>query len=258
VTSHRDLTAASLAALVCAAVAVAVPVEPIRVIAAVPLALALPGYAATMASFGRRAPDGPTLLMLTAGLSLSVLILGAVALHLLPGRFGEASWALLLVATTLGGCAIAAARRGAPSPGEAAWRLRSLPRPGRADAALLAGAAVAVAATAILAATVLPARDALGYTRLWMLPSELGATTPHVRVGVVNQEQEAVVYRLALRIGGRRTIRRMELEPGEQRIWRVTPRSADPGNAIPVTGRLFRADDPFAVYRRVNGWIPVP
>jgi hypothetical protein len=121
---------------------------------------------------------------------------------------------------------------------------------------VLAGTAAAVAATVVLAATALPAKNAVGYTSLWMLPSEPGATPPHVRVGIVNQEREAVVYRLALRVGGRRSFRRMDLEPGEQRIWRVTAPFAEPEDAIPVTARLFRADRPFTIYRRVNGWVP--
>jgi hypothetical protein len=254
VTAHRDLIALVAAAVACAAVAAAVPFEPVRVLAAAPLALVLPGLAVALASFGQRLPDLPVMVMLTLGLSLSVLAVGVVLLHVLPGRFGEASWAVLLVAVVGIGCLVAARRRGATPDG--GIRLPPVPRLGRPAAALLAVAAIAVAATVVLASIRLPASDAIGYTRLWMLPSEPGAPVSHARIGVSNEEGERIVYRLALRIEGERTLRRMDLAPGEQRVWRITAPNPDPVKAAFVSARLFRADDPFTVYRRVNGWIP--
>jgi uncharacterized membrane protein len=255
VRAHRDLIAASAGSLVCAAIALLVPVEAIRVLAAVPLALVLPGWAVTAACFARQRPDLATVAMLTPALSLSLLALDTVALHLLPGRFGEASWLVVLTATTVAACAIAARRRPRREPAPPIrFSLTGLPRPGAA-AGLLSLAALLVAVAVVLAATVLPARDAVGYTRLWMLPSATTAAAPHLRIGVINQEQDAGVYRLAIRGGGLRTIRRMDLAPGEQRIWRVRLPPAD-GAPARVSARLYRADDPLTVYRRVNGWTP--
>jgi len=256
---RRDLRAVMLAAVGCALVAVVVPLEPLRVIAAIPLLLVLPGFAVMQASFPRRPPAWPLLATLTIGLSLSLLAVGVVILHLLPGRFGEASWAAWALLITLGGCAVAAWRR----PARAGSTPRSEPRRGmpplpRPQVAMLAVAAVALAGTVILAAEVWPAKNAIGYTRLWMLPSEPGAKVPHVTVGIQSEEQEQTVYRLVLDVGGVRSLRRADLEPGHVRIWRVSSPVPDVAAQTHVTARLFTKNDPFKVYRRVTGWIPAP
>ena len=259
--AHRDLAIAALAAVACAAVALVVPIGPIRVIAVLPLAFVLPGYAVVQASFAPHRLEWPILPMLTLGLSLSILALGAVVLQLLPGQFGDGSWAAWLIVVTLAGCVIAALRRRAPRRGTDAPRRAASPwarltRPSWLEGAMLAGTAVLVAATAILATTLWPAGDAIGYTRLWMLPSEHGADVKHMTVGVASQEQERTVYRLVLNVGGERSIRRMDLEPGGKRIWRVIVPTGREGRAVPVIARLFTSQDPDKVYRHVTGWIP--
>jgi len=246
----------AIAALVCAVIAAAVPVDPVRAVAAVPLALVFPGYAVTAACFTRSRPDAGITVMLTFGLSLAVLALGTVALHVLPGRFGEASWLVLLVGVVIEGCVIADWRRPWPGRGGSPARFRARVPMGRVGLALIGFAVLAVAATAVLASTLLPARDAIGYTRLWMLPSEEGAGEPHISIGVVNQEQDQTIYRLVIRVGNRKSVRRMDLDPGEQRVWRVVDLSPRPGEPTRVKARLFRKTEPFDVYRRVYGWIP--
>jgi uncharacterized membrane protein len=262
VRSQRDLFPVAAAAVVCAVVAVVVPLEPIRVLAVLPLALVFPGYAIFKASFGQRAPEWPFGYLLTFGLSLAVLALGSVLLQLLPGRFGEGSWAVLLALVTVAGCEVAALRRRSrrgrrrPKASPTIGGGRRLPRPTRLEAVLLAAALLAIAATSVLAATRLPAGDAIGYTRLWMLPSKPGAAAPHMSIGVTSQEHAGTVYRLVVFVGNRRSIRRMDLKPGGKRIWRILGPPNSRGRAVPVLAQLYTDRDPFKVYRHVTGWIP--
>jgi uncharacterized membrane protein len=266
-TAHRDLRAVLLGAVVCALIAVVIPFWPVRVLAAVPLLLLLPGFAVTQASFARNRPPWPMLPMLSIGLSLSLLAVGVVVLHVLPGRFGEASWVGWALLVTLAGCLVAAARRPpaaertAPAgrPPRRPRRLRRVPLAGslpREQTAMLAVAGLALIATVFVSAHVWPARNAIGYTRLWMLPSKADAKVPHVTIGVENDEHEESVYRLVLDVGGVKSIRRMDLDPGRIRIWRVRPVVPDAGKETHVVARLYIDDDPYKVYRRVTGWIP--
>jgi uncharacterized membrane protein len=255
---YRDLAAVVIAAALCALIAVAVPVEAIRVIAAVPLLFLLPGFALTEAAFADRPPSWPMRPTLTVALSLSVLAIGAVVLQVLPGRFGEASWAVWAVLVTLGAALVAGYRRHSPNASAARGRRRPRPLPHvpLPQAAMLALAALALAATVVLASTVFSAQNAIGYTRLWMLPSQAGARVPHVTIGVENVEHDATVYRLVLDVGGVRSLRRMHLEPGHSRIWRFRTPRRDAGRRTKVRARLYTARNPYKVYRHVTGWIP--
>jgi uncharacterized membrane protein len=251
---HRDLTAVSIAGVLCATVAVAVPVEGLRIPAAMPLALLLPGYAVNAAIFARIPLAGPQVLLLSLALSLATLVICSLLLTLTPGGLQEGSWAAALVAVTLGGCYAAAQRRGRPRPG-------GLPRPvvriRFADAAFLVGAMAVVGVAAVVAWTPFPANDVVGHTRLWVLPiDERGVVG--ARVGVGSEEQDTLAYRLELQVGRGRppSSTRIRLVPGQQRVVRVTLSRASAGAAQPITATLFRLDKPGIEYRQVRSWIP--
>jgi hypothetical protein len=252
---HRDLTAVAAAAVLCALVAVAVPFEGIRLIAAVPLCLILPGYSIAAAAFGKRSLAVPQQLLLTVALSLAALVIGALILNYAPGGVRTASWALLLVVLVLGACAIAARRRAAPvakSPPRLQLRVRS------AQVALLVGAALTAGAGLALAWTPLPAKNAVGYAQLWMLPEE-GPGADAFRVGVVSQQQDPTEYRLELQTGSAgRTFftSRLSLQPGEEREFEVPVGRAQSAEPRQFTALLFRRGQSGEVYRRVTGWIP--
>jgi uncharacterized membrane protein len=251
---HDDLALASGAALGFAFLAVVVPFEIVSMLFAAPLALFLPGYALTAAAFGSRLPPLPQLVVLSIGLSLATLVVGALALNYVPGGIGEASWALLLVAVVLGGAVVAARRRQGPA---------DLPRRpsrlllGRPDTLYLAGALVVAAIAMGLGWTTLPAENAIGYTQLWMLPSEDGQG---VRVGVVSQEKEATEYGLQLRSGNGAApvTTRVALVPGEEHVFNVPVEAAPGGKPVPVVALLYREDEPLVVYRRVTGSVSPP
>ncbi len=250
---HDDLALASGAALGCAFLAVVVPFEIVSMLFAAPLALFLPGYAMTAAAFGSRLAPMPQLVVLSIGLSLATLVVGALILNYVPGGIGEASWALLLVAVVLGGAVVAARRRRGPVDLPKRPARLSLRRP---DTFYLAGALVVAAIAMGLGWTTLPAENAVGYTQLWMLPSEDGQG---VRVGVVSQEKEATEYGLQLRVGkGVPVTTPVALVPGEEHVFNVPVAEATGGRAVPVVALLYRQDEPLVIYRRVTGSVSPP
>jgi uncharacterized membrane protein len=260
VKGHRDLRWVSALALLCAAMAPLLPVEALSLLFALPLAFFLPGYALSVATFARRPIGWPQLLLLSLGLSLSVLALGAIVLNYVPGGVGPVSWSLLLALVVLNGCRAAALRR-APAPAHPG---RTWPHPhvGAAGAGLLLGALLCTAAAFALTFTTTSAKHADGYTEMWLLPpAPRNAAIGGSRVGVTSQEQKPTAYRLEARIGGQpaKLVRDFSLDPGERRVLKLAPESPPPtGGATPVSAALFLQSDPGNVYRRVSGWMAAP
>ena len=252
--SHRDLGTVVAAAFFCALVALIVPLEAVRVAFAAPLCLVLPGYAITAAVFAASPLGRPQAVLFSVGLSLTTIAIGGLVLHFMPGGVRDLSWAALLCAVVLAGCAIASRRR----PGRSR---ASLPRPRLRlrpiDGALLAGAAVLVATAFALSWTTLPAENAVGYTQLWMLPAD-GPASSGVRVGVVNAEPDTLGYRLEVRQDGGEAplISRFRIAPGEEVTRFVEVSTSRAGEPVGVRARLYRSDLPEEVYRQVSAWVP--
>lgn len=247
-TSSHDPRLVGLAAVVCAAIAVAVPVEAVRVIVTLPLVLLLPGYAVVAAAFGARLLDVPQRFLLALACSLMIAILGGIVLNSMPGGIDTLNWALLLVAVTVVACWIAARRRrGRPHVATGGEKLRV----GRGELAMFAAAALIAVAAIVLAQTPFPANDARGFTALAMLPETEGAA---VEVDVISSEQHSQRYVLEVgsRRSGRPEVRRFALEPGETTSVRI-PVSVDGRQRIDAV--LYRANDPNRVYRRVTTWL---
>lgn len=248
---HRDLEWVCGAAIVAALVAVLVPWEVVRLLAALPLAVFLPGYAITAAAFGSQRLDPQRLAMLTLLLGLSLLCLGGVVLNYLPGGLRTVPWALLLVVVIFAAARTAALRRAKPDGRPSGW---VRPRLRTADIACVALASVVAVAALVFAYTPLPASKAVGYTALWILPAD-GATSPALKVGVISAEQDARRYRLEVRVGesGETTIHRLTLDPDEERVFDV-PTEVPAGKEARVVASLYDAERPDELYRRVTAW----
>lgn len=251
---NRDLALASGAAIVCALLAIVVPWEGLRLVAAVPLAFVLPGYAIVAAAFGARRLEPTQSTMLSLGCSLAVLCLGALVLNHLPGGIQTASWAILLALLVVACCGAALYRR----EGEGGEEDPFLPRRRRPRGVdVLCGVAVvALMAGAIgLANTPLPAGNAGGFTSLWVLPA--GAAGHAVRLGVSSSEQGTRRYVLKLEVdeGQMKTISRFALRPGDERVFTV-PIAASRDGSVLVSGLLFRQSDPVTALRKVRTWLP--
>jgi uncharacterized membrane protein len=254
VRGHRDLTIAAAAAVLCALVAALVPVEIIRVLAALPLTLYLPGFAIVAAVFdGEKLPPLKRLTIEVA-ISLIVLVLSAFVLNVFPFGLTTASWAVLLPLVVSAGC-LAAARRRGKAARQARSPVASIGRPS-ARTALLVGAAVLIGAASIaLAQAPLPAKHADGYTALWMLPTN--AEEEAVVVGVQSNEKDPASYRLEISTGGGSQPKsyRVRLDPGEEKTFEaeVPPRSI---GRTHVVASLYREGAPGRLFRRVTRWLP--
>jgi uncharacterized membrane protein len=262
---HGDLRLAAWGSLLCAVVALILPWPAVSLVFAAPLALFAPGYAIVAATFARRPLERAPRLVLSLALSLAVLALGALLLNYLGGIHGF-SWALLLLLAVVGCCRAAALRReGGPQPSPP-----RLPRPSGLETALGLGAIAAVAAALVLASTNLPAKSAVGFTELWIVP-KAESEGSEAEVGVKSQEQQTTEYDLGVQIGKQQLIRRsFVLEPGEETVVTVGPpvtparpaaparRAAPAGSAVPVVATLLLDRDPSFVYRRVKSTLTVP
>jgi uncharacterized membrane protein len=246
---HRDLRRLAWGALLCAIAALLSPWELVSLVFAAPLALVMPGYAIVSAAFARRRLDGPRFAVLSLALSLATLALGSFVLNYAPGGIRGVSWAVLLLLVVVG-CARAAALR---REGKPAAPRRTRVRLNRVELAMGLAAVAAAGAALVLASTTLPAKDAVGFTELWILPvPESGRA--EAQVGVRSQEQRATEFDLGVRIGERQIVRRsFTLNPGEERVVTVGPPLAPAGSEVPVVVTLLLDEDPFSVYRRVKG-----
>ena len=250
---HRDLGLVAAGAVLCAAVALLVPLEVIRLVAAAPLCLLFPGYALASATFSARSLSGGRFGALVLGLSLIVLILSALALNYGPGGIRDVSWAVILVLVTIAACRWAAVKR---KPGEVTYAAWSRPQVSPSDYLFLGGAAIAVVAALVVSATVYPAGDVQGYTRLAMLADSSGNAAT---VGIDSNEQRRQSYVLRLTLdGGPLVNKRLSLDPGDESVLRVRlpqDRGRPTGELV---ASLYRASSPDTLYRRVNSWLPPP
>jgi len=253
---HADLRAAVAASLLCAVLALLLPLSELRVVFALPLTLFLPGYAIVAVTFARRRLERAQMLLLSLGLSLATLALGAILLNYMPGGIRAGSWALLLVLVVIAASRGAALRRPRPTTTKL-----GIPRlsPRRAELGLLAGGALAVLAAFLLAFMPLSAENAIGYTEMWIKPFS-NESRAGVKIGVGNREQSDAEYRLRVHIGpeGEETVvyRDIALAPGQTQVRVVPIETPSSGQPTPVVAVLVMADSPTRPYRRVSAWIP--
>jgi Protein of unknown function (DUF1616) len=250
---HGDLRLLAWGSTLSAIVALVLPWPAISLLFVVPLALFAPGYAIVAAAFARhRRLNRPRLLVLSLALSLAVLALGGLFLNYLGG-IHAGTWTILLLLVVAGCCRTAALRRDYP-PEPLPLRL---PKPGGAKLGLaLAGLAVVVAAF-VLASATLPAKSAVGYTELWIVP-ELESEGSEALVGVRSEEQQTTEYDLGVRIGKQLVKRSFVLTPGEGTTVRVGPPLAPASPTVPIVATLLLDSDPSYVYRRVESTLTAP
>jgi hypothetical protein len=248
---HKDLRLACLLAIASAALTLLLPWGPLCLVVALPLVFFLPGYALAATIFARGRIPLRHLLVLSVGLSLAVLALGALPLNYLPGGVRAGWWALLLVIVVFAAARSAAirrpSRRAAPSP---SWK----PQLNPAKTGLSALGALAVVAAIVLAFIPVGAKDALGYTQMWIKPLE-GAKTG-VEIGVGSGEQRKASYRLWVKFGKGEAPqgRYFTLAPGETRLVRLLTEK-QPAATEQVSAALFKQGGPGRAYRRVSTWI---
>jgi hypothetical protein len=254
--NNRDLLAAMLVAAAGAGLALGpVRLPWLQALAAVPLVLFTPGYTLLAALLPGSRPGVIERALFSVGLSLAVTILGTVALDRTHWGLQPAAWAALLGGVTLAAGAAAWARRRRLPQAAAPWRVLA-PIHG-SQALLFSLAALAAIAAVTLAGRPAPARGAEGYSLLWLLPAADGNPNA-ARLGLSSHELAATEYRLALELDGRpiQEWGELSLAPGDR--WEATA-ALPPARADEMLeARLYRADDPETIYRRVTLWRRAP
>jgi uncharacterized membrane protein len=217
--------------------------EGLRLLAGLPLVLALPGYALSYVVLGTRVVSAVERTVVTVALALTVSILGTLLLDLLSLNLSSRSWSLFLAATTVVACAVAGRARTGVRPERSSWRAPRL----RDGAAVGVAVAITCAAVVLARTPLRPRSGVTGYTQLWALPAAGG-----VKFGVANHELGPVRYRLEVSADGRPKGRsvQLRLSPREQWTW-VVP-SLFFNSSDVVTARLYRADEPRSPYRYVR------
>ncbi|MCA1552813.1 MAG: DUF1616 domain-containing protein [Chloroflexi bacterium] len=217
-----------------------------RVLLALPLVLALPGYALSELLFAPAPLQSVERVLTSLGFSIALTILCGFALNWTPWGLTMPMWMLALIGVTFVCSALAYWRRRRstlPNPQSAFAPARAWMNMREGIVFALAGAVVMLAL--FVATTGAIQQPSAGFSQLWLVPTSDGT----VQVGVTNMEQQPVTYRLVLRMGSQsvREWSSLHLQPGEQWKERVALASA-PSN---LEALLYRSDAPDTVYRRV-------
>ena len=251
---HADLLAVTALSLAGACGVLVLGGGIARLCCAVVLLFGAPGYALAAAAFPPLAVSGRERLVAALTLGLAAIPVGSVLLNAARAGLTSVSWTALALSMTFGGCAMAVIRR----RGKPAGLTVARPQMRSSELVLLVLAGVAVSAGVAISRTPLPAKAALGYTQLWMLPAESGPGE-ELTIGVRSSEQRTLAYRVELLVGGNRRVIRspLVLTPGKQFVQRVGLRDAvelsrrSRRTGI-VTVLLYRLDRPDRPYRRVT------
>ena len=256
--NHRsvDIFAVIAFTIVAAVLALLVPADIVLIrILTLPLVLVLPGYALTSALFPNRSLGVPERLVFSLGLSLSIVILGGLALNWTPFGLRASSWAVLLSGITLGASAVALVRRQEQSMSAPGWlRVGNVGFTLRRG--LLLGLAAAIVCGAVAVSIIGAERQSYaGFTELWILPAGGANAENAVRLGVSNMESTAREYRLDVNVDGKvvKEWSAIDLEPNKK--WEATLVLLPTGSVTRVEADLYRADAPTTIYRHVVLWL---
>jgi hypothetical protein len=238
----------------------------LRLLLGLPLVLMLPGYALTAALFPQRTLGGTNRALFTLSLSLSTAILCGLVLNRTPWGLRPESWAVALSDVALGGSLVAFVRRRLISARATQGELALMPQPGATGRlrlsigqSLLFGLAIMVIAGALLLArseaALRPAPDVI---QLWMLPVD-GTAPPRLRVGVNSVGLAAGDFRLQVERGGYiiHDWPSLSITAGQRWEETLTIQGRHLGSG-PFEARLYRAEEPDMVYRRVALWFDMP
>lgn len=220
----------------------------LRVVTTVPLLLFAPGFALTLILFKRADLGIPERVLLSLGLSVTLVALIALLLNWTPWGLTSFSLGIVFLALlVLEVVVIVLIRRRdndligrphRPTVSPRQWILLSL--------------AVLVTFTAFyIARTPVAPPGFEGYTTLWIQPSD---QPDMIRLGVNSNEFETTEYQIRFELDGAVYAGPvLELEPGEN--WEGTLRiPEEPAVDKPLKILLYRLDQPTEVYRHAVWW----
>jgi len=244
----------------------------VGIILVLPLVFVLPGYTLAEVLFNR-SPDtsaslihkprlrterpfnGSDRLIFSLGLSLTVDILSALVLNLLPTGLQALSWAVCLgFLTTVFSLIAAYQRRGV---GRNVNRAVTSPRLRvTVYECILFGFAIIVATLAVLSSILSVEQQQQqdpGFTQFWMLPLKQANNSCAVLIGARSNESMSVTYRIVMTANDAQVATWLSVVLAPQQEWdqsvSVKPKAA---GAMDIKAQLYRVDKPKTVYREVH------
>lgn len=205
-----------------------------------PAVLIIPGYMLMMAVLPRAHLTLIEQIVVSVGVSVTIIILGSIILNVIPGSLYKNSLVLLLgviIMLASGKIVFSGSRRGV-TPLDALADLNVTPLQ-----IVLSALALAVLIGAfMLAYRGEKAQAYSGYTQFWMLPDRSSGELA-VSIGVGNNEHAPVAYGLILYADGEPILQEVRIRLDDQEKWTTTfslpQRSID---ASSITARLYRLD----------------
>jgi uncharacterized membrane protein len=223
-----------------------------RAILALPFALFLPGYAALMAINPHVTIRRPEFILLSVGLSLAVTALCGLLLNWTPGGMQSQSWSIALGVFIIVASLIGLSRRREISLTPSASFSIGLD----CTQQIMLGLAVVI----VVAAFTIARQGALQqpttpFTQLWLLPPE-ETESSIVQIGILNQENKTLTYRLQLISEPFLLMQWTSIELESGKTWETTfDLPADLDRSEPVKARLYRQDSPGVIYRETLIWV---
>lgn len=248
---------------------------------ALPLVFIAPGYTLTGALFHRRLLDRAYRLLLSLGISISIVIVGGLLLNALPVGLRPSSWSLLLALLTLPFAALLAYLRrktalpaSLPNVGTGfiasaspiVSTLSITPTPDPASVPHMASmrltwygwiicalAILLMAFSIMFSASSVAQQPHAGFTQFWMLPPNQPGAACAVRLGIQSYELISETYRVAVTANGNQIDAWPSLQLAPRQRWEqsVPIRSIKSG-PVYVEARLYLVNTPRIVYREVN------
>ena len=229
----------------------------LRIVIGLLVVFYLPGFALSKAMFPAKSLSISERLLLSLGLSLTIVVLGGFLLNWLPGGLQTITWSIMLILTILGASLVSLVRKSTEKSINLGNcnDLRMIIRGASVSQVVLLGLAFLVIIGAIwVARTGAIQQKYTNFTQLWMLPNDSIAPNT-IRLGVNSMEQSEISFKLLLKSGKGIVFESylIELKPGEK--WeKIVQIPTQLPNVGLIEADLFRLDEPDVIYRMVKLW----
>lgn len=194
-------------------------------------------------------------ILMTLILGIALITLGGIVLNFTPWGLQLHSWLLLITSLILVQCLVGLFRRpiaasNVPRTSIRSWNLEF-------NSMQVVSLMLAIAVTCIsvlIARTGSITQPRTSFSQLWMvLGSE--TDTPNLILGIKNEEQQAVSYKLIVRQGSTIIYEYSNLLLQPNNTWNSTlALNGAYATTLPIEAELYRTDEPNQPYRTVSMW----
>ncbi len=191
--------------------------------------------------------------LMTIILGLTIVTLGGLILHFTPWGLQLHSWIVFIVAVTLIQVVVGFVWRAPELTIVPSTSVRSLQFEFKPMQFVILTLAVAITGASIMIArTGVASQPKTTFSQLWMVTD----ANNQVNLGIKNEEQQAVSYRLVVQQGSRVIYEYPGLLLQPEETWQdVLEIDGDRVTDIPVEAVLYRSNEPNQAYRSVSLWL---